>query len=157
VIDTIDMTKITPLFKAMEAASCKLFYASGPERWRLRREYEQALAVTDAERDRLRKVFASARGWLISKRPFSLEQLRTGRMGRRSILERGVWDPAVDHCEYYLWPDKTPAALVSHAYVEWERCVAFARKEQLDVAQLPDSWHCPGGALAIVFTRPTAA
>jgi hypothetical protein len=100
-----------------------------------------------AERARL----ATERGWIVSRRSFTLQELKDGRFARLTRLSE-CERPIIDHPDCFVL-DRKPAAIVSHMYAPWEQCSEFAQLHGLDAERLYFSWHYPNGTLAVIFTR----
>ena len=106
--------------------------------------------TTFDERLRAVKGFAEARGWRVSKRFFTPEDLRAGRVGR----EKGNrHSPEIDHAQCFFDGFRHPVALLTHSYAPWEQLVAFAEAQHLSIERLPVSWYNPDGCIAALLTR----
>lgn len=110
--------------------------------------------TTFDERLRAAKVFARARGWRVSKRFFTPEDLRDGR-ARRDQGNRHF--PEIDHAECFFDGRRRPIALLTHSYATWEMLVTFAEAQRLSIERLPVSWYYPGGCIAALLTRKIEA
>jgi len=90
-------------------------------------------------RRQARAEFALERGWRSYPRTLDLRQLKAGRWLRFDDLESHY--PELDHADGFVSVDSRrgkPAALVSHSYADFEKCVAFADRHGLNAELL--SW-----------------
>lgn len=128
---------------------------TSPERFAARRVCDTAYAALCAAKRQACEAFAAERGWVVdSKKRFTIEMLQTARKDRCYSRDRRG-DPhnyEIDHAEYFR-VGRVPAAILTHSYAPWETLVAFAEKHSLAIEKLSDSWYCPGGCIAALFTR----
>ena len=101
-----------------------------------------------------RRAFAGANGWRLAVSPFSVDQLRTGRPGRRAAdyAAPSLADLAFPHpdaVEYFRTARRRPVALVLHS----ERDITPAPIAGVSLVQLPASWFSPRGATAYLLAR----
>jgi len=118
-----------------------------------RDKYTTGPATVELKRVRTaqRNAFARSRGWKVAD-PFTVAQLKAGRMTGPRWDGVGISGREIDHPDYFTIGRK-PAAILSHSYGPWEDSAQFARDEGLNVEQLPYSWYYPLNAHAALFTR----
>jgi hypothetical protein len=92
---------------------------------------------------------AAARGWAVSRRAFTLQELKEGIVRRSCPPE--YEHPIIDHPDCFKLGLKT-VAIVSHTYSKWEACTEFAQLHGLNAERLDFSWYYPGGTIAVLFT-----
>ena len=125
-----------------------------------RAAWEHLYTLQEIERDK----FAASRGWRVYKRDYIYtDQLIAGHMtygGYGYPRDVDGSSRIIDHRECFVRcpPGKTshqscryPAAILSHTYGDWEPCVEFARRHNLDLERLPYSWYYPGQCIAALF------
>jgi len=120
-------------------------------RYAIRRRYHQDLEALAQMRATERSRLATERGWHVSRRTFTAKELIDGRIAIRHRHGESA-GPVIDHPDCFVL-DHKPAAIVSHTYAPWEKCVEFAQELGLDAERLEFSWYYPGGTIAVLFTR----
>jgi hypothetical protein len=166
----IEAFRARDLARDIENDAERVYRASNDDR-ELRYTLNRARSQTRAANEQLDKLkdaeagnLAASRGWRVAARSIQVSQLIAGsmtydhwRFGYRDAEDK---DHVIDHAEYFMRskPGKTsqqscryPAAILSHTYGEWERCVEFADIHGLDLERLPYSWYYPGAAIAALF------
>lgn len=109
-----------------------------------------------------REAFAVLNGCWTAARPFTLTALAR-RMAHGGGDAPGLWDhhATLDHAEYYR-TGRWPAAIVAHLYLPHTdpEPLAMAAHYGLALHRPPApyaSWHAPGLAHVVVYTRPGAS
>lgn len=119
-----------------------------------------AVDVTKEARERVVQAFAEKRGWRVSRRIFTLRQMRVGAPHRRVTDFFLNSDPQLFAHPYYFRHTERPyrpAAIVAHLYrseSDTPSIVAEAALLGLRAERLPFSWwYPPNGCLAVCYTR----
>jgi hypothetical protein len=106
--------------------------------------------------DQVAVEFGRSRGWKLSRKMFSLEQLRTGRPMRGSKDYAGI-SPRFDH-PYWYRAGRVPVAIACHLY-DWdgwheEEFAAECKRHGLQYSVVTDfpSWWLPGWSQLVVVT-----
>lgn len=100
-------------------------------------------------------ALAAGLGLSVARQDFTLDQLLTGRPGRKnSDYGAGMQTALVDHPAYLRHRQRPyrPAAIVSHSYASDETILSRARAAGLAVQFLPDSAYLPDGCAAFLLT-----
>jgi hypothetical protein len=119
-----------------------------------------AVDITKDARERVVQAFAQKRGWRISRRVFTLRQMRVGAP-HRSVTDFFLSsDPQLFAHPYYFRHTERPyrpAAIVAHLYrsesdipsIAAEAALLGLRAERLAFSW----WYPPNGCLAVCYTR----
>lgn len=119
-----------------------------------------AVDVTQAARERVVQTFADKRGWRVSRKVFTLRQMRVGAP-HRSVADFFLSsDPQLFAHPYYFRHAERPyrpAAIVAHLYrteTDMPDIAAEAALLGLHAERLAFSWwYPPNGCLAICYTK----
>jgi hypothetical protein len=147
----IEYSHIQQLIDAKNAAWRA--YQDGPGTWSKLRAAREASEAVTAAKVAVRDAFAAERGWRISARSFTIDQLRTGH----NVARRGDFDShprPIDHPEYFRLAQRPwrPVAILSHEYSPFTDVLALAARKGLIAELLPESWYSPGCCSAVLYT-----
>jgi hypothetical protein len=117
-------------------------------RWAL----SAAQEAVEAARAAMRDDFAAKHGWVYSKRPFTLDQLRRGSTCHRYTDYKFSAFP-MERVEHFrlAWRPYRPVAILSHEHAPIACSQKLAFEYGLTTMLLPTSWYSPQLRNAVLY------